>query len=92
MLNEEAEIVVDTPARRTKEFKVREIVKQETVWGPQTCCVNSEKVNDMREKTGNVLSPSVCTEALAHVDDILGAGSKKHVESIGKNLREMESI
>eukprot|EP00794_Sanderia_malayensis_P020626 gene20626-22661_t len=91
-LNEKAEIRIKTPVGTTEEIIVKNIVKQGTVFGPVLCCANSVKVNDII--TGNistVISPEIELKALAYVDDIMGAGSREHVEGVGRNLKEMES-
>ena len=89
-MNERAEIVIDTPSGMTESIKVKEIVKQGTVYGPLLCCVNSVKVNEMSENTQVHLTPQVEVGAMAYVDDIMGAGSKDLIENVGKNLAEME--
>lgn len=89
-MNKQAIITVDTPAGVTENERVEEIVKQGTVFGPVLCCINSAKINEMKEKAVTHISPNVYTEALAYVDDILAVGSKEHIEKVGKNLLEME--
>ena len=37
-----------------------------------------------------VISPKVTCRAMVYVDDIIGAGSKRMIENIGRNLRQME--
>ncbi len=65
-------------------------MKQGIVFGPVPCCINVAKVNEMKEIAVTHISPNLYTEALAYVDDILGVGSKKHIEKVGKHLLEME--
>ena len=89
-LNKRAEIKIQTPVGETKEIEIEELVKQGKIFGPLMCCVNSAKINDMKEKAVTHLTPELYTSALAYVDDIMAAGSKETVESVGKNLRRME--
>ena len=89
-LNRTANIKIDTPAGKTKEIKFESIVKQGTLMGPQLCCVNSAKVNQMKNNSLETLTPTITIEAMIYVDDIMGAGSRRHIEKIGKCLGEME--
>ena len=89
-LNKKANIVIETPAGKTKEIKVSDIVKQGTVFGPQLCCINTSKVNEINEKNITVITPKIKIEALVYVDDIIGIGSKENIEIVGRNLAEME--
>ena len=63
----------------TGKERVEELVQQGTVFGPVLYCLNSAKVNEMKEKIVTQLSPHLCTEVLTFVDDILAAGSKEHI-------------
>ena len=89
-LNKSAKIQIETPAGTTEDLAVKEIVKQGKIFGPVLCCANSVKVNNMESKSVTNITPTLSIQALAYVDDIMGAGSKDHVESAGKNLQEME--
>ena len=46
-MNEKARIQVDTTFGKTKEINLEKIVKQGTVYGPQLCCVSTDKINGM---------------------------------------------
>ena len=92
-LNQEAKFRVDTPCGKTEEIKVKEIVKQGTVFGPKLCCSSTGKINedlDMQE----VLYPSVSLQAVMFMDDIFGGGAKAFVEAVKKNckLKETEKL
>ena len=89
-MNKAAKITVLTPAGKTKEIDVSEIVKQGTIFGPIMCCVNSVKVNEMQESTATVITPELQLKGLAYVDDVMAAGNREHIEAVGRNLREME--
>ena len=68
-LNEKANFKVSTPAGITKEIKVKEIVKQGTVFGPKLCCASTGKINDGLE-IEEVVYPTVSVKAVTFVDDI----------------------
>ena len=90
ILNKKAKITIQTPVGETKEIVVNEIVKQGTVFGPQLCCVNSAKINEIGENSVTMISPTIGNKSPVYVDDILGIGSREAVEKVGRNLGEME--
>ena len=88
-MNKEAIFKVSTPVGMTDEVKVREIVKQGTVYGPKLCCASTGKVNEgiMMEE---VIYPNISIRALAYVDDVNSSGCKQVVEGVMKKCGEME--
>ena len=88
-LNEEAAFKVLTPAGKTEEIRVKEIVKQGTVFGPKLCCASTGKVNKGL-KTKEVIYPTVSLKAVIFVDDINGGGSKEFVNDIMVECTEKE--
>ena len=71
-MNEKANIMIKTPAGITEEIKVKEIVKQGTVFGPRLCCASTGRVNDMGDPGRTIIYPNIEVGALAFVDDISG--------------------
>ena len=89
-MNEEANIVVDTPFGRTEKVKLQEVVRQGTIWGPTLCAVATEKINSIGEKVSTTYSDSTEIESLTFVDDICGAGSRETVQKTIGNCRTIE--
>ena len=89
-MNKQAKIVIETPNGLTEPITVQRIVKQGTVFGPVMCCANSQRINNMKEKNITMITPSLHIEAMAYVDDIMGAGKREQIETLGRNLQEME--
>ena len=89
-MNEEANIVVDTPFGRTEKVRLREVVRQGTIWGPTLCAVATEKINSIGEKVSTLYSESTNIESLIFVDDICGAGSRETVGKVIGNCRTIE--
>ena len=89
-MNSEAHIIVKTPVGPTHEFKLGEMVKQGTVFGPKLCCVSTGKINKIGRKAKTVLSPNISIGAVTFVDDIGAIGSPDTVETVGKNCSAME--
>ena len=69
-LNKEARFKVDTPSGVTKEVKVKEIVKQGTVFGPKLCCASTGKINHGLHSC-QPLYPGVTVQAITFMDDII---------------------
>ena len=71
----------------TKEIKIKNVVKQETVYGTIIGCKPMERVNNIGERAVTIVSPRVGIEALTYVDDIAGIGDRvvmeKHPRSQG---------
>ena len=89
-MNEEANIVVDTPFGRTEKAQLKEVVRQGTIWGPTLCAVATEKINSIGERVSTTYSDSTEIESLTFVDDICGAGSRETVGKTIGNCRKIE--
>ena len=92
-LNREAKFFVEAPGGRSEEIKVKEIVKQGTVFGPKLCCASTGKFNKDLDQQ-EVLYPSVELQAVMFIDDIFGGGAKSFVEAVMKNckVKELEKL
>ena len=88
-LNEKAHFKVDTPAGKTEEIIVEEIVKQGTIFGPKLCCGSTGKVNEGLEEQ-EVIFPTVIIKALAYVDDIIGGGGREFVKAVMEKCKKEE--
>ena len=88
-LNRKAEIVIETPSGETSQIEVTDIVKQGTIFGPQLCCFNTVKVNEVTATPVTMISPEIAVSGLVYMDDIMAAGSK---ETIGTFLQNMGKL
>ena len=89
-LNEKANFRVDTPNGITKEIKVKEIVKQGTVYGPKLCCASTGKINENLDKQETIY-PSVSLQAVTFMDDIFSGGAKNFVQAVMTNCKRKEA-
>ena len=89
-LNKKAKAKIITPAGTTEEIVIEEAAKQGTVFGSKLCCASTGRINDMKEKTKTLITPTIYTEALTYVDDMLGMGNKKTAEKVMNNCKQME--
>ena len=89
-LNEEAKFKVDTPSGMTEEIRVREIVKQGTVYGPKLCCASTGKINQDLDQQ-EMIYPSVALQAVTFMDDIFGGGAKNFVQAVMLNCKKKEA-
>ena len=83
-LSKIAQIKIQTLVGEMKEIEVKELVKLGSVSGPLMCCVNSAKINNMRENAMTYITPELFVGALVYIDDIMVAGSKDVVEKVLK--------
>ena len=88
-LNERAVFRVATPAGKTEEVEVKEIVKQGTVYGPKLCCASTGKINEGLKEV-EVVFPTVSIQAMTYMDDIEGGGSAKFVQAVMNKCKEKE--
>ena len=65
-MNREARIEVETPSGDTDKINVKNIVKQETIYSPQLCCVSTCQVNDIKETPVTMISPTVECKAMVY--------------------------
>ena len=85
-LNEKTKMEIDTPYGKTKELE--NIVKQGTVYGPQLCCVSTDKVNTIGEMSMMLVAPTLKIQSTVFVDDIMAGGNIEAVEAAGRNLKK----
>ena len=90
-LNEETEIIVDTPLGKTGKKKVGEIVKQGTVLGPDLCCIETDQINNIGENQNKSVGEQV-VGILVFVDDVMSAGTAEDIRKAIRNFAEMEKI
>ena len=90
-LNEDTNIVVETPFGKTDQVKVGEVVKQGTVLGPQLCCVETDQVNKIGENQDKALGDQIVA-VLIFVDDVMKAGTADDVRKAIRNFAEMEKL
>ena len=70
--------------------KANEIVRHGTIIGPELCCINTDKSNDIGRKCITNLGPNIKVEMLTYVDDINYAKSNLvHIKKTVANLRCM---
>ena len=81
---------IETPFGRTENIKIERAVKQGSVMGPTMCIVETDRVNDINEKTITTIGAETEIESVIFVDDIMGMGTKSTIEKVGRNMREME--
>ena len=89
-LNKEANVVIETPVGTSKEIEINEVVRQGTIYGPQLCCISTDKVNNMLNKPSYIYSSNINIEALTYVDDIASAGGSGIIIRTIQNCHEME--
>jgi hypothetical protein len=90
-LNEETEIVVDTPLGKTEKRKIGEVVKQGTVLGPSLCCIEMDQINNIGEDQSRNVGEQI-VGILVFVDDVMSAGTANDVRKAIRNLAEMEKM
>ena len=90
-LNEDTNIVVETPFGKTDQVKVGEVVKQGTVLGPKLCCVETDQVNKIGENQDKALGDQIVA-ILIFVDDVMKAGNADDVRKAIRNFAEVEKL
>eukprot|EP00794_Sanderia_malayensis_P015001 gene15001-16550_t len=92
-MNRKARMKIDTPVGETEQIEIEDVVKQGTIFGPLLCCSNTSKIDEIGTVSAEtMISPNMPIGTLIYVDDIGMAGSKTTIETVGKNLRIMESV
>ena len=81
---------IETPFGRTENIKIERAVNQGSVMGPTMCIIETDRVNDINEKTITTIGAETEIESVTFVDDIMGMGTKSTIKKAGRNLREME--
>ena len=77
-MNKETVIIIRTPVGNTDDIKVKEVVKQGTIFGPIMCCAETSTVNSTGEEVKysygkiNIRMP-------VFIDDIETAGKAEHI-------------
>ena len=90
-LNEDTDIVVETPFGKTERAKVGEVVKQGTVLGPQLCCVETDQINKVGENQEKMVGKQIVA-ILIFVDDVMTAGTAEEIRKAIRNFAEMEKL
>ena len=91
LLNKTANITIKTPIGETESFRAEETVKQGTIWGPEICCVETDRINEIGEDCKSMIS-DVEVGVLGYMDDILGAGTAEKIKKVARNMRRMERL
>ena len=85
LVNKQVTIITDTAVRFRENVKVKDTVKQFTVFGPKLFCINVARVNHVKTKEMTIITPEIVIEAFAYGDNIIGKVSKTNKEKIGAN-------
>ena len=89
-LNQNTYAKVRTPVGETPIFRVDEIVKQGTVYGPLLCCASSAKINDIGETLIVKYGEEIEIGMPVFMDDITAGVSADDVRKAIRKLRLME--
>ena len=90
MMNQNSEVVIETPYGLTRPFHLEAAVKQGRIFGPLFCSVTTDKVNLINGTSYTMIGAEREIENLIFVDDIIGIGSKEKLRSVEKSLQAME--
>jgi len=91
-MNTDVKAKVDTPFGITKEISIKEAVRQGSVFGTTLCAVETDTINRINERAITTIGPTLIIESMIFVDDIMGAGSWKCIEKLGRNLLSLEKL
>ena len=91
-LNKETLAKVRTPVGETLQFRIEEIVKQGTVFGPILCCASSAKINTIGETYIVMYGDAVHLGMPVFMDDINAGGGPEDVRIGIRKLRLMETL
>ena len=89
-MNEVARIIVQTPLGPTREFEVKRIVKQGTVYGPQICISSMDKVNLLGRNVTTFYGPDLEVCAVIFIDDVTGVGGVTSANNVIYNCSILE--
>ena len=90
-MNEEAEIMVQSPCGRTEPFRIKRIVKQGTVMGPQLCKVSTAEFGSDTPgyQMGNVnIKPPIFVDDILNILGNIGDMHEAHKRAILFALRK----
>ena len=69
-MNTAVKAVIESPAGRTREIELEEVVRQGTVWGPTLCGVSTDKINEIKDGYVTFIGPNIEIGIPVFVDDI----------------------
>ena len=94
-MNKKAEIVIDTTAGQTENIKIKEIVKQGSIFGPTVCYITSNENNIGDRERVEYSYGNVDIGMSVYLDDIAAAGGmaeiKKRIWNCDKIEKEKKS-
>ena len=90
-LNEDTQIIVETPSGKTEQAYVGDVVKQGTVLGPQLCCVETDQINKIGENQEKAVGEQI-VGILIFVDDVMSAGTADDIRKAIRNFSDMEQL
>ena len=88
-MNKKAEIIVDTTVGQTESISIKEIVKQESIFGPIMCCATISRVSNIGE-IKQYSYGKVDVGMSVYMDDIAGAGGIGEIRKGIRNCCKME--
>ena len=89
-MNTNIEAEVDTPSGKTKAIKIKEVVRQGTIYGPMLCGISTDRITKMG-KAESLVIEDVELKCPIFVDDIAAMGKKKHIEDIAEKMKILET-
>ena len=91
MMNKKVKATVETPVGRTKEFELKEIVRQGTVCAVDLCCVSTDRINKLEDDGPKLTVSGVPIKHPVFVDDMAAAGEKTVVENMEHKMKHLEN-
>ena len=88
-MKKETDIIIKTPVGNTDNIQVKEMIKQDTIFGPIMSCTETSTVNSIGEEVKyrygkiNIRMP-------VFIDDIATAGKTEHIRKGKNNCARME--
>ena len=89
-LNEVAEATVETPIGTTKQIRLKDTVRQGTVYGPPICSASMDTINKVGYNIVTHYGPNLQIQALAYIDDVASGGNKSTSNNTIMNCNIME--
>ena len=90
MMNQNSEVIIETPYGLIRLFYLSAAVKQGTIFGTFFCSVTTDKVNSINGTSYTMIGAEGEIENLIFVDDIISIGSNEKLKSVEKSLQAME--